>query len=99
MMNRPDSAKREARKRLNKNFRQEAVEFWRQSGKTGAEVAAELGIRPNNLYNWAEQAETHAQAVNSSSAGELAGIRFGSRDPVAFLPLLSRVHSTIHYFH
>lgn len=56
-MIRPERPKREARKRFNKNFKQEAVELWRQSGKSGPEIAAELGIRPNNLYNWAKQSE------------------------------------------
>jgi len=53
-MTRPENPKREPRKRFNKHFRQEAVELWRQSGKSGAEIAAELGIRANNLYNWAK---------------------------------------------
>lgn len=56
-MTRPERPKHEARKRFNKSFKQEAVELWRQSGKTGAEIAAELGIRANNLYNWAKQSE------------------------------------------
>jgi transposase len=69
-MTRPENAKREPRKRFNKQFRQEAVELWRQSGKSGAEIASELGIRANNLYNWAKQAESIVPA--STNAGDLA---------------------------
>ena len=69
-MTRTESPKREARKRFNKNFKQEAVEHWRQSGKTGAEVAAELGIRANNLYGWAKQSER--KELVSSNPGDLA---------------------------
>ena len=54
-MTRPESPKHESRKRFNKTFKQEAVELWRRSGKTGSEIARELGIRANNLYNWAKE--------------------------------------------
>ena len=76
-MTRPESPKRQPRKRFNKNFKQEAVELWRQSGRTGAEIAAELGIRANNLYNWAKQSEgTETVSFNSSDlAAENAALR------------------------
>ena len=76
-MTRPECPKHEPRKRFNKNFKQEAVEHWRQSGKTGAEIAAELGIRANNLYNWAKQSEGN-QPVSSNPddlAAENAALR------------------------
>jgi transposase len=66
-MIRPESPKREARKRFNKNFKQEAVELWQQSGKSGAEIAAELGIRANNLYNWAKQSERNQPVASKPS--------------------------------
>ena len=69
-MTRSENPKREPRKRFNKQFRQEAVELWRQSGKSGAEIASELGIRANNLYNWAKQAKSVAPA--STNASDLA---------------------------
>jgi transposase len=34
-------------------YKQEALEFWRASGRSAAKVAAELGIRPPLLYRWA----------------------------------------------
>ncbi len=69
-MRRPESPKREPRKRFNQNFKHEAVELWRQSGKTGSEIAAELGIRANNLYNWAKQSDRTAPV--SSNRKDLA---------------------------
>lgn len=76
-MTRPENPKREPRKRFNKQFRQEAVELWRQSGKSGAEIATELGIRANNLYNWAKQSESVAPAPSNASdlATENAALR------------------------
>ena len=43
------------RKRHTKEFKLEAVRLLTQSGRPGAEVARELGIRRNQLYKWAEQ--------------------------------------------
>src|SRR6266852_341212 len=43
------------RKRHTKEFKLEAVRLLAQSGRPGAEVARELGIRRNQLYKWATQ--------------------------------------------
>ena len=76
-MTRPETTKRAPRKQFNKNFKQEALDYWRQSGKPGSEVATELGIRPNNLYNWAKQAEEAAPKFNTPAdlAAELTALR------------------------
>jgi len=34
-------------------YKQEALELWRNSGRSAAKVGAELGIRPPLLYRWA----------------------------------------------
>jgi transposase len=34
-------------------YKQEALELWRSSGRSAAKVASELGIRPALLYRWA----------------------------------------------
>ena len=34
-------------------YKQQALELWRTSGRSAAKVAAELGIRPALLYRWA----------------------------------------------
>ena len=45
-------------------YKQQALEFWRTSGRSAAKVAAELGIRPPLLYRWAraERAASEAKA-------------------------------------
>ena len=42
-------------------YKQEALELWRASGRSAAKVAAELGIRPPLLYRWA-----HAERVSGA---------------------------------
>jgi transposase len=34
-------------------YKQQALELWRATGRSAAKVAAELGIRPPLLYRWA----------------------------------------------
>lgn len=43
-------------------YKQQALELWRASGRSAAKVAAELGIRPPLLYRWAR---TERPAANS----------------------------------
>ncbi len=51
--------------RYTDQYKQEALELWRASGRSAAKVAAELGIRPPLLYRWA-----HAERVpNASKTG------------------------------
>jgi transposase-like protein len=38
------------RTRYTEEYKQEALELWRASGRSAAKVAAELGIRPPLLY-------------------------------------------------
>jgi transposase len=39
--------------RYTDQYKQEALELWRASGRSAAKVAAEFGIRPPLLYRWA----------------------------------------------
>jgi transposase len=39
-------------------YKQEALQLWRGSGRSAAKVAAELGIRPPLLYRWAKLERT-----------------------------------------
>ena len=50
-------------------YKQEALAHWRQSGRSAARVAAELGIRAPLLYRWAKQLRLAAQQgeVNPTS--------------------------------
>lgn len=42
-------------------YKHEALEHWKQSGRSAARVAAELGIRAPLLYRWAKQLRLAAQ--------------------------------------
>lgn len=46
--------------RYSEEYRQQALELWRKSGRSANKVAAELGIRPSLLYKWSTDAR-HAQ--------------------------------------
>lgn len=47
--------------KYSEEYRQQALEHWRLSGRSAAKVAAELGIRPPLLYRWARQEREAAQ--------------------------------------
>ena len=38
--------------RYTEEYKKEALELWRNTGRSAAKVAAELGIRPPLLYRW-----------------------------------------------
>ena len=42
-------------------YKQEALEHWKNSGRSAARVAAELGLRAPLLYRWAKQLRLAAQ--------------------------------------
>lgn len=47
------SKPRHGREKYSEEYKQQALELWRQSGRSANLVAAELGIRPPLLYRWA----------------------------------------------
>src|SRR6266404_2985217 len=54
--------------RYTQEYKQEALQFWRNSGRSAAKVAAELGIRPPLLYRWAHlEREPNASKSESKS--------------------------------
>src|SRR4030088_1470514 len=55
--------------RYSDQYKQEALELWRASGRSAAKVAAELGIRPPLLYRWA-RLERVANTSNSARKPE-----------------------------
>jgi transposase len=58
-----------------KEYKQQALELWRASGRSAAKVAAELGIRPPLLYRWARTerppANSHPSPKRLHSVEEL----------------------------
>ena len=49
-------------------YKKEALELWRNSGRSAAKVAAELGIRAPLLYRWARpKRQSNCPASDSKS--------------------------------
>ena len=42
-------------RRFNREFKQEAVRLIEESGKSVAEIAADLGVSDNSLYRWRQE--------------------------------------------
>lgn len=49
-------------------YKQQALELWRASGRSASKVAAELGIRPPLLYRWAR--DERAPVSSTAPPGE-----------------------------
>jgi transposase len=59
-------------------FRREAIELLRRSGKTIPQLASELGVSPQSLRNWARQIdvdEGRAEGLRSDEREELRRLR------------------------
>lgn len=48
-------------------YKKEALELWRASGRSAAKVAAELGIRPPLLYRWAHLERLAAEGTKAGA--------------------------------
>jgi len=71
---------RSVRRKFDREFKREAVRRWlerRAAGVPIGRVAKELGLRPNQLREWAAQvkAEPAAEAVGETAAAELRRLR------------------------
>ena len=56
----------QSRERYTDQYKREALELWRNSGRSAAAVATELGIRPPLLYRWARlQRITNNKSVST----------------------------------
>jgi transposase-like protein len=53
--------------RYTEEYKQEALELWRNGGRSAAKVAAELGIRAPLLYRWHGQSAKPLRAKLSSA--------------------------------
>jgi transposase len=62
----------EGKARYTLEYKQEALDFWRKSGRSAAKVGAELGVRAPLLYRWAKQLRDAAQQGGVSEP-KLAG--------------------------
>lgn len=52
-----------------KEFKLEAIRLMKESDRPSAEIAAQLGIRRNQLYKWKDQLETQGESALTSKLG------------------------------
>ena len=64
-------------------YKREALELWRASGRSAAKVATELGIRPPLLYRWArtERAPAKHLATRTEAPPHRRGVGGGKQAP------------------
>lgn len=75
------------RPKYSEQYRKDAVELWRASGRSAPEIAAQLGLKPQRLYDWAsEQRPPGGEgAAAPRSTEELARENAALREEVAQL--------------
>lgn len=70
------------RRTFNNSFKQKAIRMVVEEGRPAAEVARELGINPNLLYNWKSKYITDNQDYNPK--------RVGNEDTAQYIKKLER---------
>jgi transposase len=60
---------RKPRSIYTREFKLEAIRLMKESERPSTEIAAELGIRRNQLYRWKEQLEQKGEASLTSKRG------------------------------
>ena len=76
----PNGATR--RRKFTEQYRQDAVELWRTSGRSAAEIAKQLGIRADLLYTWSSRTRPGGAAAPARSPEELARENAALREEV-----------------
>lgn len=70
------------RRKFTEQYRQDAVELWRTSGRSATEIARQLGIRADLLYAWGNRTRPAGAAVPARSPEELASENARLREEV-----------------
>jgi transposase len=76
----PDQQRRTRRRQFTPEFKRDAVELVRTSGRPIAEIARELGIYDSTLGNWARQDRIDRGDREGLSSDERARLRELERD-------------------
>ena len=63
---------RKERRKFDETFKREALNHWRASGKSAAQVAADLGISSNLLFSWKRRLEGDAAGGRAAAASRPA---------------------------
>jgi transposase len=63
------------RKQYTREFKQNAVKLWQDSGKAAADIEKDLGLKSGQLYSWKYQFRKETTAEADGSAAESAEIR------------------------
>ena len=82
-MTQSDSGGATRRRKFTEQYRRDAVELWRSSGRSAAEIAKQLGIRADLLYAWSSKPRPPgAGALATGSPEELARENAALREEV-----------------
>jgi transposase-like protein len=60
-------------------YKQQALELWRKSGRSAAKVAVELGVRPALLYEWSKKERRSAPSQAARGARSLEDLEAENR--------------------
>ena len=68
-------AKRKTRRRFSDEFKAEAVKLVKQSNRSMADLAMELGINAKSIGEWVHRAEKNGQSIDEDERSELRRLR------------------------
>jgi len=68
-------SEKKSRRKFDDTFKSDAVTLWINSGKSAAQVAADLGIAENRLYSWKKQFAPSASFSPGQVETELVALR------------------------
>ena len=68
-------AKRKTRRRFSDEFKAEAVKLVKQSNRSMADLAMELGINAKSIGEWVHRAEENGQSIEEDERAELRRLR------------------------
>ena len=68
-------AKRKTRRRFSDEFKSEAVKLVKQSNRSMADLAMELGINPKSIGEWVKRAEESGLSIEEDERAELRRLR------------------------
>ena len=68
-------AKRKTRRRFSDEFKSEAVKLVKQSNRSMADLAMELGINAKSIGEWVKRAEESGQSIEEDERAELRRLR------------------------